>query len=263
MIISHKHKFVFIHNPKVAGSAIRQVLQHLHDDDINFWHQGFLPELDRVVDLAHLTWRDLLLVRPEVENYEVMVVMRDPYARFVSAVEECVRQHSIYLGNSGNLDEWIVEHFDESNFRWNWKYIHLCPQHYFVPPTGTTWLLKHETLSEEWPSFQEQMATKGVTIADLPQGVRVRPDIPGRLKADNLTEFALSVINIFYSKDFQLGYEKRGSPNKIVSGALDHHERVNCIHSPYLPAPDFMTLTPGEQIAWTERYGPPHCQNAE
>lgn len=252
MIISHKHKFVFMHNPKVAGSAIRKTLEHLHDDDINFWHQGYLPELDRVVDLAHLTWREILQLRPEVEDYDVMVVVRDPYARFVSAVQECVRQHSMYFHQ---LDEWIERHMDETNFRWNWRYIHLCPQHYFVPNTSTAWMLKHETLGVEWASFQQHMMEKGVEITDLPVGVRVRPDVPGTLRADDLSDFALGVINLTYHNDFKsLGYEKRHSDGKFT---LDHCERVNGIHNPYLPTPDYSTLNAGEQIAWQQQNGEP------
>lgn len=249
MIISHKHKFVFMHNPKVAGSAIRKVLEHLHDDDMNYWHQGFVPELDRVVDLAHLTWREIIALRPEVEEYDVMVVVRNPYDRFVSAVQECVRQHSLYFKN---IDDWVEEHTDETNFRWNWKYIHMCPQHYFVPTTGKTWMLKHEALGEEWASFQAQMVEKNVAIADLPQGVRVRPDVPGTLRSKDLSDFATSIINTVYHQDFRmLGYQKREVPG--TGYVFEHHERVNGIHSPYLPTPDYSTLNAGEQIAWQQQ----------
>ncbi len=253
MIISHKHKFVFLHNPKVAGSAIRKTLEHLHDDDNEYWHQGYLPQLDRVVDLAHLTWREILMLRPEVEGYECMVVVRNPYERFLSGLQECVRQHSLHFAT---IDDWLERHMDENDFRWNWKYVHLCPQHYFVPTSSTTWVLKHDQLGTEWAQFQKQMADKGVTIADLPQGVRVRPDVPGTLTTQDLSAFAVANINRVYHHDFKLlGYDK--NLQKHGGFVLEHHERVNGIHSPYLPPPEYRTLNAGEQIAWRQQYGQP------
>lgn len=258
MIISHKHKFVFLHNPKVAGTAIRQVLESLHDDDTNFWHQGFVPELDRVTDLAHLTWREIRRIRPEVEDYESMVVVRNPYKRFLSGLQEHWRQHGCEMPHTGTeqIDSWLENHADETNFRWNWKYIHLCPQHYFVPPTGTTWVLKHETLNTDWLAFQRSMAEKGVEIGNLPVGVRARPDVPGTLTVDNLSDFAIEVLNNIYHHDFKsLDYPRIGTDQSSKLPAWDHYERVNGIHNPYLPAPDKETLTDGERIAYRLQVG--------
>ena len=255
MIISHEHRFVFLHNPKAAGSAIRISLADLHDDPTEFWHQGYLPRLNRVVDLAHLTHHDLeLQLDSSLRGYEFLTVVRDPYARFLSAVSEHQRQHGL---ESMDLDEWIVSYMDETNFRFNWKYVHLCPQHYFVPTHyDGVHVLRHEYLSREWKAFLEASLNKEALKKVKPMpNTRVRPDA-SKICLDTLTPFAIAEINRVYYMDFKrFGYPMRATASSItsLSRPATHYDRVNAIHSPFFCDVDPECLSPGEKIAYLEK----------
>lgn len=254
MIISHKHKFVFIHNPKVAGSAVRKALEHLHDDPQTFWHQGYLPELERVVDLAHLTFNDLLKIRPQCKDYTVLAVWRDPYERFVSGMKEHARQHGVKIHTGKDRDALITK-MSDAVLRFDWKYVHLCPQHYFFRGVSTRNLIPvyHKHLGETWHRVQTWFKERGDTVPDLSKE-RVRPDPSGSWSVDKLDEFTIQFINWMYHADFLFfSAEKRATDYDWLD--LEHSDRVNSIHSPFLPLPALGTLTAGEKIAYEQRVG--------
>lgn len=251
MIISHANKFIFLHNPKVAGSAIRKAMEHLHDDETVFWHQKFMPALDRVVDAAHLTFHDLELVCAEkgqiLHGYTCLTVVRNPYKRFMSSVAEFLRQHPEECHDHWNLDEWMMKNMDEANFRFNWKYIHFCPQHYFVPRIQlglTSFVAHHERLEKDWETWTKMINVKSMV---LPK-VRVRPDQEIGLKS--LSPFAIREINRVYHEDFRrFGFERIDD----VEPPCSHYERVNSIHSPYSPVINREECNSGEKIAWDQQ----------
>lgn len=134
MIISHINRFAFIHNPKAAGSSVRKALQQYHDHPENLWGVSFIPILDRVVDKAHLTLAEIATLYPNLNGYHFFVVVRDPLDRYVSSLKEHNKQH---YNNSLDLDKlaFKVSVIPSTIIRFNWKYIHFCPQHYFFKPT--------------------------------------------------------------------------------------------------------------------------------
>lgn len=253
MIISRKHRFVFVHNPKAAGSAIRKALEPYHDDDMKFWHQTHLSALDRVVDAAHLTLKDLKAINPELfyGNYKFFTVVRNPYERFLSSLAEFTRQHPEYKADS--LDDWMDRYMDETNFRFNWKFVHFCPQHFFVLRTSQGIYLKHQNLGLVWEDLTKLLLGAEHAAIELPK-VRVRPDAQtgfAETKVEHLSERALSKINRIYHTDFEtLGFEKIGPTDT----GQTHYERVNGIHSPFLPVPPIENCTEGERIAHRQKH---------
>ena len=256
MIISHEHNFVFLHNPKVAGSAIRKALEHLHDDQTVYWHQKFFSQLDRVVDAAHLTFHDFQAVHPflPANYFTFFVVVRNPYERFLSGVLEHGRQHNIKFRDWRHI-YWFIEGLSEAALRFDWKYIHLCPQHYFVPPNdvcgmgpGCVYVARHETLEQDWRWLNSNLKMD----LQLPK-VRVRPDPEhDDILLENMPGFVQAWINNAYFQDFQrFGYTMEGQPQMPNT----HYERVNGIHSPYLLRPAYSRCTVGEQVAYNQIYG--------
>jgi Sulfotransferase family len=92
MIISHHHRFIFFHNPKTAGMSRRAVLAHYRDDRIPmhdvFEHLPFVHPLE----IAHLRLWEISVLFPSVielaQGYRSLVFIRDPYRRFVSALDQ-------------------------------------------------------------------------------------------------------------------------------------------------------------------------------
>jgi hypothetical protein len=250
VIISHEHKFVFVHNPKVAGTAIHQALEQFHDDPIQFWHQRFFRELDRVVDAAHLTLHDLKLVRPQVfdGSYRFLTVVRDPYTRFVSAIAEHCRQHQTKVHSEFYPEvfkSWL-DNLDETNLRFNWKYIHLCPQHYFTPQVENDyhWVCAKNELKQNWRHIVAFLFREERSDIQLPTA-RVRAD-DSPLNLDYVLKYNEGLIERIYHQDFvQFDFD----PKTCSREPRGHYERVNGIHSPYLEYPSSNICTLGERIA--------------
>lgn len=96
MIISHQHRFVFFHNPKVGGTSVRATIEHLHDADEIFW--GTDPDRQgEPLDRAHLGIDEFALHYPDlwtqVEDYRMFCLYRDPLGRFFSSLAEYSKLH--------------------------------------------------------------------------------------------------------------------------------------------------------------------------
>jgi hypothetical protein len=96
MIISHQHRFVFFHNPKVGGTSVRATIEHLHDADEVFW--GADPERQGApLDRAHLGIDEFAQHYPDlwtqVQGYRMFCLYRDPLGRFFSSLGEYSKLH--------------------------------------------------------------------------------------------------------------------------------------------------------------------------
>jgi len=83
MIISHKHKFIFVHIPKTAGTSIKFAMKkgNIANDIVPN------DEIDSD-DYHHVTWRKIKRRFPEEwANYYKFAFVRNPYDHLVSAYE--------------------------------------------------------------------------------------------------------------------------------------------------------------------------------
>jgi hypothetical protein len=256
MIISRKHRLIFSHNPKVAGSAVRQVLASLHDHHIEFWHQNWYGEFGRVMDMAHIPIHDLGHAL-DVHGYKILVMVRDPYARFMSSIAEHCRQHEVILEDAATMNAWVHKHADEINFRFNWKYIHFCPQHYFVGTKCEVKVIKFDLPEAGWAEAQRWLSTHfGIIVGDLPI-VRSSNDVGyrSRFLEEDLDEKSISLINSIYHKDFEyFGYVKRTTDTHPPYLAGSHYDRINSIHNPNLQVAPVHMFNPGELKAYNKKY---------
>jgi len=87
MIISHKHKFIFIKTRKTAGSSIeRYLFNYLDDDDIctGSTIEG-TPSLNTNIKDGHVSWTIISSLYPyEFKNYFKFAVERNPWDKVVS-----------------------------------------------------------------------------------------------------------------------------------------------------------------------------------
>lgn len=92
MIISHAHRFIFFHNPKCAGTSFRDALQPYHDDAFTFWGIFYAPYFRNHIDHTHLRLWEMQAQFPAVfactACYNSVIFVRNPYARFLAAVNE-------------------------------------------------------------------------------------------------------------------------------------------------------------------------------
>ena len=79
-MISHRYKFIFLHIPKCAGSALNKAfLKYSDDSEFDAWHPKF---------------EQYCLKHKEALNYTKIISTRNPWGRLVSAF--------FYLKKGGN-----------------------------------------------------------------------------------------------------------------------------------------------------------------
>ena len=263
MLLSDKHRVLFIHNPKAGGSAIRTALSPLAEQPSMFWHQGYLEAEDRVVDLAHLELSELPNFGVDYRNYSILFVSRDPIERFLSGVDEHIRQHERVIED---LNEFISREMTVGNLYYDWKYVHLRPQYRFlrvgkgVNLPANLVVLRHSELAVAWPLVSQKLravrAQQECLLSEIPEWtppqllqIRARPDSEKRFSRETLSEASLAKLVRTYYLDYCLfGYQM---PSGVLSSDGCHASNIEMIHRPYLRAsvqPE--ALRPGELKAY-------------
>ena len=235
MIISEQLKFLFIHNPKVAGSSIRKVLLPYNSSPFELWHQRYVQSLERVVDLSHLAAKDLSSLLTVPKGYFRFGFVREPYERFLSAVHEHSKQNNLDLSSSKeNLSQWVLNKLTPTSVRYDWNLSHFCPQHYYFYSGNTCeadFIGTQADLNSDW--------IKVLSILDLDPELhslgneRQRFANPPKVSIlEHLTIPALQRINLLYAKDW-FWFGNRFS--SILTGGLpshSHEDRVYAIRTP-------------------------------
>lgn len=110
MIICDQREFVFVHVPKCAGTSVKRALRPIDRESSPFRGIGAHPAMG-AVHFEHLTLADLAAHYPEtldqVGRYRSMAIVRDPSARFYSAIFQRLREFK-EVAQSAFTDELIA-----------------------------------------------------------------------------------------------------------------------------------------------------------
>jgi hypothetical protein len=145
MIISDEKKFIFLHNPKAAGTSVRKLLIDQYDTRQNFfWGLYKGGTLNRTIDKAHMSLADFKVLFPGdfdlLDEYFVFAFVRNPFERYVSSFFEFVRHHRKDLNLTELSMEQIVEmledftraNVDANSIRYDVRFRHFIPQHQII-----------------------------------------------------------------------------------------------------------------------------------
>jgi hypothetical protein len=143
MIVSSARQFIFIHNPKSAGTSFRAAIAGLHDDPVVFWGLRTAPYFGTVLDFAHLRAWELAAMYPRLAETAAcgnsLVFVRNPFTRFVSAFREYfARNHpQIPLGavspaGLGGLVEAFLPEITMERILSDHRFVHFSPQIWFI-----------------------------------------------------------------------------------------------------------------------------------
>lgn len=99
MIVDKERRIIYLHNPKSGGSFLRDIyIEKYGETEATKWWKLFSPEYD--TDLGHITYERLPDFIPDWEDYRIVMMVRNPYNRFYSAVKE-VKHHLIATKKKG------------------------------------------------------------------------------------------------------------------------------------------------------------------
>lgn len=219
MIISHQHQFVFIHNPKCAGTSFRAHIGHLHDDGTTFWDIFYNNYLGIRQDYAHLRLWELQMnhgaLLNRLRHYRSLVFVRSPFRRFVSALLQHIRAYRPELDFDG-LDRagqhrafnLVIDQLSIERVMTDFRYVHFSPQHWFLrlPDNDYPWTIL--PISDSPESILPGFDALGVPRGD-PETRNTAPFSCLSILADPAI---LLFIRDFYAADFEI-FEKLRLPD--------------------------------------------------
>jgi hypothetical protein len=226
MIYSVEKRFLFIHNPKVAGTSVRKALQKYDSSGEKYWRPYYVEKYDRIVDRAHIQASEYEVHSLEEisDRFFTFGFVRNPYERFLSAWEEFKLQHN--LDDYEDINDWAIANINEIAVRYDWRLIHFCPQHYFFyvgQKCVADFIGKQEFLNQDWLRVQNIIGVN----EPLGHFNKKRDSVQSRL-TDILSEETISLINKIYAKDF-LYFNYPMHDAKPVSSSdpyLDYYENA-------------------------------------
>lgn len=145
MIISDRHRFVFVHIPKCAGVSVKRQLRSIDDSAGDFSRIGDHPELGKI-HFAHIPLSDLKVHFPDVHlrlcSYRSMALVRDPVDRFISAVFQRLREFKGFNQSAITPKRFAAEaknvtrHLASTPERLSLEYVHFNRQADYVLEDG-------------------------------------------------------------------------------------------------------------------------------
>ena len=213
MLISDTHKFIFIHNPKCAGTTVRKNLMGFDSRSNFYWN---FAEIDGMkIDKAHLTQQIFRRFRPDdyalLENYFTFGFVRNPYRRFISAFNETHQDiYNISEQNNETLDSYTKEisdfavQIEKRKLKgYNIKYRHFVLQSdmfIFAGKCRADLILKLENISSDI----EKLALFNPALHENSKTwLKAHNSRPTSLTAENLLSAqAVEIIRSVYEDDF-------------------------------------------------------------
>jgi len=219
VIISDSNKFIFIHNPKCAGTTIRKSLNDFDTRGNYFWMHDEIHNLK--VDKAHLTLPVLKAKHPNVisdmQDYFVFGLVRNPLERVVSAFNETHQQllkdasenKSVIPKYSEILNNFCCSLTHHNTKGWSFRYRHCVQQKqmYFLGnKCMADLILKTEELTNDINKLN--LLLPCISDASSTWNKKIRNKKVMTFKPiDLLTNKSISVIKKTYQEDFDIfGY---------------------------------------------------------
>lgn len=97
MIVDKERRIIYLHNPKSGGTFLRELyIEKYGKSEATKWWKPYT--IQSGTDLGHITYSDLPRFIPEWREYRIVAMVRNPYNRFYSAVNEMSKQYCMTTG---------------------------------------------------------------------------------------------------------------------------------------------------------------------
>lgn len=232
MLISDSHRFVFIHNPKCGGTTVRTALAPFDTNSDFFWHKMKIEGIE--IDKAHIP---LTILRDhfgevygKIGRYFTFALVRDPYARVVSAFNE--NHKDLYSKYAKGSLKWRLRYiFALNSFMqnlehaaldgWHVHFGHFQRQTDFVFIDGERVALTFKL--ENWPACLHELDRQG--RSEIANALREAPALNRRPTQDDplslLSRKSIAKINALYAEDFRnFGYQMEQAGSFRISAFI-------------------------------------------
>ena len=195
-MISHRHKFIFLHIPKCAGSTLNKAfLDYSDDSEFDAWHPKF---------------KQYCLKYKEALNYTKIISTRNPWDRLVSAFYYLKKggnqsSHDIKLSKTLNIYENNFAQWVQNDFRkvinLDLRVNHLKPISFYISKNHIDYSIKLENIQQDFDSVCDKI---GIPRKQLP--------ITNKTRHKHYTEYyddeTRAIVAEKYAKDIEyFGYE--------------------------------------------------------
>ncbi len=209
MIISHARQFVLYHNPKTGGMSLRSNLLRYHDDPRPSFGIVETPWFDYPLDFAHLRLHEIQTLFPalvgSLRNYRSLIVVRNPYRRFISAVDQHVKTlypdfpwHSAPPSQRVSAIEGFIDNIRLDLVRTDYRFVHLSPQVWFLRCDGFRLPATVIPFDRNSLFIDRCFDSLGLPREAVTHENRSRLDLNDVLSSRKITSF----VEDFYSEDF-------------------------------------------------------------
>lgn len=226
MIVSDSKSFVFIHNPKVAGTSIRVILNKWRNPGIEFWGWTLYPQIGAVVDLAHMPLDLLMQLHPEIllrmQSFLSFGFVRDPYQRYFSSVSRYLTWTSDLNRNAITrtretferyASEFILANLQGGQIGYDYRLIHFLPQKrfFFLYNNQVVRFFRMEDI-EATPDLPPELAALGLDEMRSETGrkenvTEAHLKVNGKFDPNGLSDEARQKVIELYHEDFEaFGY---------------------------------------------------------
>jgi hypothetical protein len=212
VIVSESKGFVFIHNPKCAGTSVRESLKKHDTRDNYFWMGEYCHVLNRHIDKAHIILKNLAISYPEIfrllDRFFVFTFVRDPYERFYSSFFEYMKHHrkDIVIPPDSRKVMEMINDFAVANITPNsvvndFKLRHFPPQHLFVyigNKSYVDFVGKVERMAESIKVIEQALRIDNLIV-------QKKNVMPNRQPVSEIfTQKTRDIIHRVYERDFDL-----------------------------------------------------------
>lgn len=209
MIVSHRNKFIFFHNPKCAGTSFRDALKPYHDDPFTFWGIFYAAYFRNRIDHTHLRLWEMQAQFPDIfactDTYNSVIFVRNPRERFLSAVNEHMKKFQPHVDlaamqparRAQEVERFLRHDLTIARIITDWRFIHFSPQLWYIR-LGSRIVPRHIVPMDAAGRFAaEGAALLGVPDLAMPHHNPSPIDLSAALESPVVTRF----IDNFYADD--------------------------------------------------------------
>ena len=213
MIVSHKHKFIFLKTRKTAGTSIQIALSGICDIESDIItgsniKDGIVDEsnsagwnMDKfITNHPHPPIQDVKNVVTEWNDYFKFAFVRNPYEIVVSRYHWDIKGKGNQSTSINGFKEWIKGYCIEGGTYWQdeqWRYISIDKN------TAVDYIGRYETLNEDFDHICEVLNITTDELGFQKSGYRDKTHY-----SKYYDENSISLVQQYFAKDLSLfGYE--------------------------------------------------------